>query len=205
MGQAPRRGAVPSTRASGDTVAIVATDGAGTWVSLIQSLFHAFGSGILDPRSGVLLHNRGASFNLRPGSPNQLAGGRRPAHTLMPVLVRDGDRIVGAHGTMGGRAQAQIHTQIALDLARGASAPEAVRLPRWVLGAMEAGVTDAETIIKVEQDVPASARSQLDSRFSTETLPACDDLAGHVQLVRKDGDEVTAATDPRADGAALVG
>jgi gamma-glutamyltranspeptidase len=205
LGQAPRSGSSASVKASGDTVAIVATDGMGNWISLIQSLFRAFGSGILDAASGVVLHNRGASFDLRPHSPNRLAGGRRPAHTLMPVLVRAEGRLIGAHGTMGGRAQPQIHTQVALNLARGASAHEAVALPRWVLSAMEAGVTDSPTLVKVEQDVPAPAVAGLSRHFLSETLPPHDDNAGHSQLVRSNGNDVLAATDPRADGTAHTG
>ena len=198
--------ATAQVKASGDTVAIVATDGGGTWVSLIQSTFHAFGSGVLDPASGVLLHNRGASFSLRPDSPNRYAGGRRPAHTLMPVLVRRDGLLVGAHGTMGGRAQPQIHAQVALHLARGASVQEAVALPRWILGAMEAGASDdRQTVVNIERDTPELARRQLGERFGVEVLPKHDDGTGHSQLVRRSTDGIVAATDPRADGAAHVG
>lgn len=193
-------------KASGDTVAIVAADSDGTWISLIQSNFHAFGSGILDPGSGVVLHNRGASFSLRPDSPNLLAGGRRPAHTLMPVLVRKSEELVGAHGTMGGRAQPQIHTQIALHLAGGCAPETAVSRPRWVLGSMEAGGGDASAldVIKVEQDVPSIAQQGLQaSGFELSMLPSGDDGAGHAQLVRTSTNGgLVAATDPRADGAA---
>ena len=72
---------------NGDTVAIVAADREGRAISLIQSLFHRFGAGILDPDTGIIAHNRGASFSLDPESPNHLAPGKRPAHTLTPGLV----------------------------------------------------------------------------------------------------------------------
>jgi gamma-glutamyltranspeptidase len=187
----------PSPSGTGDTVAIVTADGSGTWVSLIQSLFEAFGSGLMDQRTGVILHNRGASFSLEPGAPDQLSGGRRPPHTLMPVLLRDQGRIVGAHGTMGGRAQPQIHTLLALQLAAGSAAQDAVDRPRWLLG--PSGVSS-------EAGVPASARDALQrSGFRLQGLSARDDGVGHAQLVRRDGEAVVAATDPRADGAALVG
>jgi gamma-glutamyltranspeptidase/glutathione hydrolase len=193
---------------SGDTVAVVVTDGRGQWVSLIQSTFHAFGSGILDPDTGIILHNRGASFSLDPRSPNRLGPGRVPLHTLMPVLVRQEDELVGAHGTMGGRAQPQVHTHVAMHVEAGRSPESAVAMPRWILGAMEAGVDGPEPslTIKAENDVPESALAGLRAAgFSTSELPPHDDGAGHFQLVRVVDGDMACASDPRADGSALVG
>jgi gamma-glutamyltranspeptidase len=193
-------------RPGGDTVAIVAADDAGGWVSLIQSVFHAFGAGLLDPATGVLLHNRGAAFDLAPGSPALLTGGRRPPHTLMPVLVRDAGagRVVGAHGTMGGRAQPQIHTHLALHLALGRSVLDAVSSPRWLAGRMEAGDTETPTV-HYERDLPEPARRSLaGTRLPLKALPARDDGAGHAHLIRGRAGRLDVATDPRADGAALT-
>lgn len=190
----------------GDTVAIVAADGSGQWVSLIQSVFHAFGAGLLDPATGVLLHNRGAAFDLAPGSPALLAGGRRPPHTLMPVLVRDAGtaRLVGAHGTMGGRAQPQIHAHLALHLALGRGVLDAVSTPRWLAGRMEAGGTETSTV-QYEQDLPEPARRSLaGTGLPLRALPARNDGAGHAQLIRRRAGRLDVATDPRADGAALT-
>lgn len=192
---------------SGDTVAITVADGRGGWVCLIQSTFHAFGSGILDPDTGVVLQNRGASFSLDPASPNRLGPGRLPQHTLMPVLVRDGGTLVAAHGTMGGRAQPQVHTHVALHLENGMDPLAAVSAPRWILGAMEAGVDGPapSRAIKAEQDLAEPAlRSLLASGFTTTMLPAHDDGAGHFQLVRTIDGVNIAASDPRADGTALM-
>lgn len=201
-----RDDAKAAVKPSGDTVAVVVTDGRGGWVSLMQSNFHAFGSGILDPGTGVVLHNRGASFELRPGSPNRFSGGRRPAHTLMPVLVRERGDIVGAHGTMGGRAQPQIHAQLALQLARGATPEEAVSGPRWVLEPRKAG-SDATGpgVVAVEEDLPLEGRRRLAREFRVNRLAVHDDEVGHAQVVRRTEGRVVAATDPRADGAALTG
>lgn len=191
--------------AGGDTVAIVAADAAGGWVTVIQSVFHAFGAGLLDPGTGVVLHNRGAAFTLDPASPGVLAGGRRPPHTLMPVLVRDAAGVlVGAHGTMGGRAQPQIHTHLALHLALGRTPGAAVSAPRWVVGRMEAGA--GPVAVQPEADLPAAARSALATvGLPVEPLAARDDGAGHAQVVRAlGGGRFAAASDPRADGAALT-
>jgi gamma-glutamyltranspeptidase/glutathione hydrolase len=197
-------------KASGDTVAVVVTDRDGTWVSLIQSVFHCFGAGLLDPGTGVVLHNRGASFSLDPASPNRLAGGKRPLHTLMPVLVRETGTLVGAHGVMGGRAQPQVHTHLALQLAAGASPERAVSAPRWVLGAMEAGVTEGAGTVKAERDVPRAGVGAIEGAgFAVDLIGTHDDGVGHGQLVRRaddaDGRRLLAATDPRADGSAVAG
>jgi gamma-glutamyltranspeptidase/glutathione hydrolase len=191
--------------ASGDTVAVVAADADGNWISLIQSVFHCFGAGILDPATGIVLHNRGASFSLRPGAPNRLAGGKRPLHTLMPVLVRRDGRLVGTHGAMGGRAQPQIHAHLAMHLASGRSVGEAVMSPRWVLGAMEAGVAEGGSLVRVEADVPPAAVDAMTAAgLKVRALPRWDDGAGHAQAVRLCHGVLTAAADPRSDGAALA-
>lgn len=209
MAGAPHR-TLGEVKASGDTVAVVAADAHGTWVSLIQSVFHCFGAALLDPVTGIVLHNRGASFALDPASPNLLAGGKRPLHTLMPVLVREAGELVGAHGAMGGRAQLQVHTHIALQLAAGASVGGATAAPRWVLGAMEAGMPVGAGIVKAERDVPATGVRAIErAGFSVEGIDSNDDGVGHGQVVRKvpgaGRPDLTAATDPRADGAAIAG
>lgn len=199
-----------SRRASGDTVAVVAADAEGTWISLIQSVFHCFGSALLDPDTGIVLHNRGASFSLDPTSPNLLAGGKRPLHTLMPVLVREEGGLVGAHGAMGGRAQPQVHTHMALQLAAGAGAGRATSAPRWVLGAMEAGVTEGSGAVVAEPEVPVSGVRAIErAGFTVETIDSYADGVGHGQLVRRAAGsgrpQLAAATDPRADGSAIAG
>jgi gamma-glutamyltranspeptidase len=194
-------------RRSGDTVAVCVADAEGTWVSLIQSVFHAFGSGVLDPGSGIILQNRGSSFTLDRGSLNRLGPRRRPQHTLMPVLVREQGLLVGAHGTMGGRAQPQIHTQLAMSEDVATRPLSAIAAPRWVLGSMEAGRhgTVIDSIVSVESGLAESGqRSLADAGFRLVALPAHDDGAGHAQVVRRVDGELVAASDPRADGSALA-
>ncbi|MHC5560822.1 gamma-glutamyltransferase family protein [Kocuria sp. U4B] len=195
-------------RRTGDTVAVVTADTDGNWVSLIQSAFHAFGSCLMDPSTGILLHNRGASFSLRPGAANELTPGRRPAHTLMPVLARQDGRTVGAHGTMGGRAQPQIHTHLALNLALGFTPAQAVERPRWIVGQMEAGATSADEprTISIEEGVPTEATSSLTgASFTLKTLEALDDAVGHLQVIRQapDGNGFALGSDPRSDGLSI--
>ena len=208
---APGPTAAPGSSAgpSGDTVAVVAADAEGRYVSLIESVYLSFGSGILDPGSGILLHDRGACFRLDPRSPNVLRGGARPAHTLMPVLVERDGAVVGAHGTRGGEAQPQIHAQVALQLAAGAGVGAAVARPRWVLGPAD----DESTVddVLAEEDLPAQTRSSLATVAAAtgsprlHTLPPHDDEGGHINVVRGFAGMLTAGSDPRSDGSALAG
>src|SRR6185369_46922 len=99
----------------GDTIYMTAADGKGNFVSLIQSLFSDFGSGIVAGDTGILLHNRGSGFNLTPGSPDQIAPHKRPLHTLIPAFVMKDGRPFLSFGVMGGDHQAQGHTQVVLN------------------------------------------------------------------------------------------
>ena len=105
----------------GDTVAVTAICEDGSAISLIQSLFHYFGSGLRDAGTGVVLHNRGTFSSVNPDHPNGIAPGKRPSHTLMPVLVDFPDGSSSAFGAMGGPAQPQIHAQLLRQTLAGAT------------------------------------------------------------------------------------
>jgi gamma-glutamyltranspeptidase/glutathione hydrolase len=100
----------------GDTIYLTAADGRGNFISLIQSLFSDFGSGIVAGDTGILLHNRGSGFTLVPGSPDQIGPHKRPLHTLIPAFaMKDGEPWL-SFGVMGGDHQAQGHTQVLVNL-----------------------------------------------------------------------------------------
>ncbi len=103
-------------RAAGDTVYLAAADGQGNLVSLIQSLYAGFGSGIVAGETGIVLHNRGAMFSTDHGHPNALAPSKRPLHTLAPALAYRNGRPWLAYGVMGGDMQPQGHLQVLLNL-----------------------------------------------------------------------------------------
>ncbi|RKN05929.1 gamma-glutamyltransferase [Streptomyces radicis] len=194
-------------RAAGDTVAVAAADDAGWGVTIVQSVFQSFGAGLLDPGTGVVLHNRGAAFSLDPASPARLAPGARPPHTLCPVIVHSAATTVVA-GCQGGRAQPWILAQLVpamTDAARPLA--DILARPRWVVGDVDLG--HAELTLAAEPgvgaEVTAAARA---AGLPVARLPARADAAGHVQVVRRRtgpaGPALEGASDPRADGASAV-
>jgi gamma-glutamyltranspeptidase len=199
----PAAGALPS-RPSGDTIALVTADAEGRAVSLIQSLYNGFGSGILEPATGIVAQNRGACFTLDPSSRNTLAGGKRPAHSLMPVVVHREGRPAAVLGTMGGFAQPQINAFNVLRLFDlGRSPDEALRKPRWLVGGMDPA--SGHRFVEAESGVPDAARRSLRAAgFEIEELEEADG-AGHAHCIkiRSDG-SLESASDPRSDGGAAA-
>jgi gamma-glutamyltranspeptidase/glutathione hydrolase len=186
----------------GDTVAVVAADGSGRAVSLIQSLFHPFGAGILEPATGVLVHNRGSMFSLTPGHPNEIRPGRRPAHTLTPVLVEQDGRLRGALGTMGGRVQAQILVQVLLRLIAGDRPQQAVDAPRWIAGPLGPG--EGDDVVRIEAGTADATRSSLDrSGWRPYPVSRRNRRLGHAQAVWVEG-SLHAGSNRRADGRAAT-
>ncbi|MEP6592377.1 MAG: gamma-glutamyltransferase, partial [Acidobacteriota bacterium] len=119
-------------QAHGDTIYMTVADRDGNVVSLIQSIFEAFGSGIVAGRTGIVLHNRGALFTLQPGHPNIIAPGKRPFHTLVPAMVLKDKRPWLSFGVMGGDMQPQGHVQVLLNLIDfGMNIQEAGEAPRF--------------------------------------------------------------------------
>jgi gamma-glutamyltranspeptidase len=191
------------TRPAGDTVAIVTADSDGWAVSLIQSLFHSFGSCILEPTTGIVLHNRGSFFSLDAKSPNVLAPGKRPAHTLMPAIVTRKNNLAWVMGTMGGKAQPQILTQVLLRAAGGADASLSIAEPRFIIGGLE--VDQPENSAHVEPNFGPVAEVLARYGLPVTVLPQRDEVAGHAQLISLGANgELDAASDLRADGSSVV-
>lgn len=195
----PRRVVRNRRSPGGDTVAVVAADTEGRAVSLIQSLYLSFGAGILEPSTGVILHDRGALFSLDPSSPNVLGPGKRPAHTLMPVLVSSGGSLRLVAGTMGGKAQPQIHAQLLLRVLAGDRPGEALGRPRWVVER-----EDGRPVAAVEPGAADVARAAIAARMGVVDLGELDESTGHAHLIAVDRTALEPASDPRSDGSAAV-
>ena len=187
----------------GDTIACVTADAAGNCVSLIQSLYHEWGSGVIAGETGVVLQNRGAGFSLDAAHPNALAPGKRPFHTLTPFMyLRDGKPLLVA-GTMGGEGQPQ--TLVALTtrvLDLGLEVQAAVEAPRWVYGRTWGTPTRA---LSIEARFGDAVTAELARRgHAVRVLEPWSDTVGHAQALRLDpGGLLVGAGDPRADGPAL--
>ncbi len=186
----------------GDTVAIVIRDSEGDAVTLIQSLSMPFGAGLLDPKTGIIFHNRGASFTLKPNKINTLGPGRRPPHTLMPVMVAEAGSLSGLLGTMGGKSQPQILLQVLIRLLAQDSVQNAVSAPRWVLGG-RVPTPDIFTLT-VEPGLEKLSRQMSEEGWSVDKLDAPSDNVGHAQVIWLGEKTWDAASDPRSDGSAIA-
>jgi gamma-glutamyltranspeptidase / glutathione hydrolase len=178
----------------GDTVYLTAADSQGNVVSLIQSLYETFGSGIVAGDTGIVLHNRGNLFSLTPGHPNLIAPGKRPFHTLIPAMVmKDGVPWV-SFGVMGGDMQAQGHAQVLANLIDfGMNIQEAGEAPRF---------RDSGTGLALESPFSADARAGLTARG--HKLIQSVGVWGGFQgiLIDPKTHVLQAGSDPRKDGMA---
>src|SRR3989475_5307466 len=197
-----RRAARPASGAplEGDTIAIVTADAEGNAVSLIQSLYWEFGSGVIAGDTGILLQNRGAFFSLDPAHVNRLAPRKQTAHTLIPSMYLVDGRPRLVYGTMGGEGQPQ--TQAALVtriLDRGLGPQAAVEAPRWLFGRTWGEETQSLRLeARLGADVIASLRER---GHDVEIVEDWSDLMGHAQVVCVDPDGASGGSGPRADGA----
>jgi gamma-glutamyltranspeptidase/glutathione hydrolase len=129
----------------GGTAVISVADPEGNGITLVQSVFTPFGSAVADAETGIVLNDRMIGFTMEPGHPNEVAPGKRPAHTLNPVMVMEGERLRFLLGTPGGPGQTVTLTQVLsnlVDLEMNIS--EAVHTPRWSQGRQGEPLVEAD-------------------------------------------------------------
>jgi gamma-glutamyltranspeptidase / glutathione hydrolase len=180
---------------AGDTVYLTAVDGQGNVVSLIQSLFESFGSAVVVPGTGVVLHSRGSLFVLDPRHDNCLGAGKRPLHTLIPAMLFRGGRPLLSFGVMGGDLQPQGHVQVLLNLLEfGMNVQEAGEAAR---------VRHAPDGMAVESGVDSAARAGLAERG--HRVFEASGVFGGYQGIEIDADRgvLMGGSDPRKDGVAI--
>jgi gamma-glutamyltranspeptidase/glutathione hydrolase len=190
----------PQLATSGDTTYLTVTDSDGNMVSLIQSNYSEFGSGLVADGTGFALHNRGGLFSLDPNSPNKLAGHKRPLHTIIPGFMSNGQERI-AFGIMGGFNQAQAHAQFVSNV---------VDFGMNIQDALEAArirkVTFAGCDVDLEDRIPPAVREGLTQRGHQIKLHgAYSATMGGGQAVQRDISTGVnyGASDPRKDGEAI--
>ena len=187
----------------GDTTGFVVADPAGNVISVIQSLFNGFGSGVVVPGTGVTLQNRGRHFTLEPSHPAVLEPRKRPFHTLIAAIATRDDQPVLAFATMGGNGQAMFHAQVLTNVFDyDMDIQEAIERPRFLIGAFLPG--EPADMTHIEARVPGAVLAALARRgHHVNKAPEFFTRAGHAHgIVLRDG-TLMGGADPRGDGTAL--
>ena len=183
-----------------ETIYMSAIDKDGNIVSLIQSNYSAFGSGLVAPGTGFPLHNRGGLFTLEKGQPNAIAPRKRPLHTIIPAFMERGDVKIG-FGIMGGWNQSQAHAQFVSNIADfGMNIQEALEAPRFSKRTFDGCDVQFESTVspKVVDELKAMGH-EIDVLVGRST-----DAFGYGQAVMSDGKGMHfGASEPRHDGAAI--
>jgi gamma-glutamyltranspeptidase/glutathione hydrolase len=190
----------PAIPAQGDTTYLSVVDRDGNMVSLIQSNYSSFGSGVVADGTGFALQNRGGLFSLDPKSPNLLAGHKRPLHTIIPGFMTRGQERI-AFGIMGGFNQAQAHAQFVSGVVDGRmniqAAMEAPRFTKYTFSGCD---------VQMEDRFPTDVRATLTQRgHRIELGGSFAQAVGGGQAVRRDFSTGVnyGASDPRKDGEAI--
>ena len=182
------------------TIYLSVIDKDGNIVSLIQSNYAGYGTGMVAPGLGFSFQNRGALFQFTPGLPNSLAGHKRPLHTIIPAFMEKGDIRIG-FGIMGGWNQAQAHAQFVSNIVDfGMNVQAALEQPRFTKETF--GGCD----VQMEETVPAEIRAALTQRgHEIQLLEPFSFTVGQGAAVVRDTTRAVnfAAGDPRSDGAAI--
>ena len=182
-----------------DTTYLTVVDKDGNIISLIQSLYGEFGTGLVVPGTGMILHNRGALFDFTPGHTNSLAPRKRPLTTIIPAFMQKGDVRIG-FGIMGGFNQAQAHAQFVSNVVDfGFNIQAAMEAPRFTKGTFDG------CDVSIESRVPEDVRKQL-TAWGHElrvTEPISGTMGrGNAVMVDENGVKY-GSSDPRGDGEAI--
>ena len=177
-----------------DTIYITVVDRDRMAVSLIYSVYWSFGSGFASDRFGINFQNRGAGFTLQAGHPNEAAGGKRPMHTIIPAMVRQGGRVTMPYGVMGGAYQPCGHARVLSNMADfGMTPQQAIDAPRCF--------SDADGF-KVERGYAPGVAADLAAR-GHPVVEADTPLGGAQAILMHDSGVLEGGSDPRKDGCAL--
>lgn len=199
--------AVPATvPRGGGTIWLGVVDGAGNAVSLIESNYMGFGSGVVDPATGITYQNRGSFFSLDPDHPNVLAAAKRTLHTLLPGMLFRNGRPWVVVGSMGGDAQPQIHAQVVSGLVDGRlDVASAIGMPRWFVEPEE-HFAPPDLVRAEPRFRPGVLEGLAAMGHPLKPTEPFSGLLGHCHAIElvdggpADGGTLAAATDPRSAG-----
>lgn len=164
-------------------------------VSLIYSVFHSFGSGIASDKFGILFQNRGAGFTLEEGHPNEAAGGKRPMHTIIPGMLKQGGELVMPFGVMGGAYQPNGHARFVTNVVDFGLHPQAaIDAPRCFSDAGD---------MKVERGYSDAVRQELTDMGHSVSVPETPIGGAQAIFIDRKNGVLHGASDPRKDGCAL--
>jgi gamma-glutamyltranspeptidase/glutathione hydrolase len=177
-----------------DTIYITVVDKDRMCVSLIYSVFHSFGSGIASDKFGVLFQNRGAGFTLEQGHPNEVGGGKRPMHTIIPAMLKKDGKVHMPFGVMGGQYQSTGHARFVTNVTDFGLSPQA---------AMDAPRSFAEgSELRVEDGYSDAVKAELSAKGHNVVRPDTAIGGSQAILLHEDG-VLEGGSDPRKDGCAL--
>ncbi|MDQ2090430.1 gamma-glutamyltransferase family protein [Marimonas arenosa] len=177
-----------------DTIYITVVDKDRMAVSLIYSIYHGFGSGIASEKFGILFQNRGAGFSLEDGHPNEMGGGKRPMHTIIPGMLKRAGKVLMPFGVMGGAYQPNGHARLVTNMIDyGLDVQDALDAPR--------SFSDAGKM-NVERGYSDTVRAELAEMGHDVVVPDGPLGGGQAIVIREDG-ILEGGSDPRKDGIAL--
>ncbi len=187
----------PGDPQQGGTVYLAAADSDGMMISLIESTYTGFGSGMVVPGTGIALQNRGKGFTLEPGHRNELEPGKRPFHTIIPGFLTKDGRPVGPFGVMGGHMQPQGHVQMVVNTVDYGLNPQAsLDATRWHW--------QQERAVKLEPAIAPDIAAGLQARGHAVEIYPDVGLFGNGQIIwRLESGAYAAGSDGRADGGAV--
>lgn len=195
---AKRNETLPSTDPNfqSDTIYLSCVDKDGMAVSLINSIFKGFGSGIVTEKTGIILQNRGAGFRVEPGHPNTIEGGKRPLHTIIPAMAMKNGKASRCFGVMGGQYQPTGHTHVITNMIDfGMDPQESLDSPRvfW----------NQEGVIEIEPTLGQDVFDGLKAKGHRVAWTSSPHGGGQIIEIDHENGVLIAGSDPRKDGCAM--